>query len=173
MHPSPQEPPLARACLEHLHFEESELQALRDNLEALHRAILAGDVKGVSAITNQRTGISDYRDRTDRARDCFCRFASSALKLPVSKINLDRIAAAVAEPWSSQIRESTKRIARAVAEIQSQSRRTSTILACCRAMARQILADVGGIGNRVDRYGPSGVYVDDSRPDSRLVTGTM
>jgi hypothetical protein len=173
MHPSPQQPPLARACLEHLLFEQSELQTLRDNLESLHRAILAGDFKQVAAITTQRSGFSDYRDRTSSARDAFCRTAASALGLPTSRINLDRIMAAVPEPWSTQVRDASRRVVTMVADIRAQSQRTSTILTCCRSMARQILVDVGGIGNKVERYGPSGVHVDDGRPDSRLVTGTM
>jgi hypothetical protein len=173
MHPSPQAPPLARACLEHLHFEESELRALRDNLDTLHRAVVAGDMKLVAAITTQRTGFSDYRDRTDRARDSFCRFAAAALVLPVSKINLDRIVVALPEPWSGQTRDAGKRIAKLVAEVRAQSRRTSMVLACCRAMTRQVLTDLGGIGNNVVRYGPSGAHLDDGRPESRLVRGTL
>ncbi len=173
MERSQQEPQLARACLDHLRFEESELHALRDNLESLHRAVLAGDMKTVAAITSPRSGLPDYRDRTDRARESFCRTAATAMGLAPFKVNVDRIAADVPEPWRHQIRESSARVARLAADIRAQSRRTAVILACCRTMARQILADIGGIGNNVDRYGPSGAPVDEGRPDSRLVTGTM
>jgi hypothetical protein len=173
MHPASAEPTLAQVCLAHLEFEKSALLSLRQHLDELHRAILASDFKRVNALITTGSGLADYRDRTDGVRSAFRRSAAESLGLPENQVNLDRIASALPEPWSDRIRQASRSLAEIALNVRKQSQQISTVLACCRAMTRQLLTEIGGVENGVERYSPSGVHLDEWLADTRLVTGTM
>ena len=158
LHPTdPLAPPLDQLALQALaQFEREEafLDTLREQLEAIHTALLDNDQPALYHVLQRQPELESIQEDFRRERAEWHRRAAASLGVAVEDMHLGRLVERLTGEPARQLERLRRRLEGKLREVEEIRQRIASLVRCCLSFWQRFFLNL--TGGAADRYSPTG-----------------